>query len=131
MPIDNIDAEVFADFDYVALGHIHRPQNCGSEKIRYCGTPLKYSFSEAKDEKSVTVGELDENKNLTIRTIPLTPKHDMVELKGSYDELTAKSYYDGTTYREDYVHITLTDEDDIPDAVGKLRPIYGNLMKLD
>ena len=128
---DNIDAEVFADFDYVALGHIHRPQSCGSEKIRYCGTPLKYSFSEAKDEKSVTVGELDENKNLTIRTIPLTPKHDMVELKGSYDELTAKSYYDGTTYREDYVHITLTDEDDIPDAVGKLRPIYGNLMKLD
>ena len=76
---DNIDAEVFADFDYVALGHIHRPQNCGSEKIRYCGTPLKYSFSEAKDEKSVTVGELDENKNLTIRTIPLTPKHDRAE----------------------------------------------------
>ena len=88
---DNIDAEVFADFDYVALGHIHRPQNCGSEKIRYCGTPLKYSFSEAHDEKSVTVGELDEDKNLTIRTILLTPLHDMVEIKGAYDELTAKS----------------------------------------
>lgn len=128
---DNIDAEVFADFDYVALGHIHRPQNCGSEKIRYCGTPLKYSFSEANDEKSVTVGELDENKNLTIRTVPLSPLRDMVEIKGTYDELTAKSFYDGTTYREDYMHITLTDEDDIPDAVGKLRTIYHNLMKLD
>ena len=128
---DNIDAEVFADFDYVALGHIHRPQNCGSEKIRYCGTPLKYSFSEAKDEKSVTVGELADDKTLTVRIVPLTPKHDMVELKGLYNELTAKSFYDGTTYREDYVRITLTDEDDIPDAVGKLRTIYHNLMRLD
>ena len=128
---DNIDAEVFAGFDYVALGHIHRPQNCGSEKIRYCGTPLKYSFSEAKDEKSVTVGEISDDGALTIRTVPLKPLHDMVEIKGSYAELTAKSYYDGTTYPEDYVHITLTDEDDIPDAVGKLRTIYRNLMKLD
>lgn len=128
---DNIDAEVFADFDYVALGHIHRPQNCGSKKIRYCGTPLKYSFSEAKDEKSVTVGELSDDGTLSIRTVPLTPKHDMVEIKGAYEELTAKSYYDGTSLQEDYVHITLTDEEDIPDAVGKLRTIYHNLMKLD
>ena len=128
---DNIDASVFADFDYVALGHIHRPQNCGSERIRYCGTPLKYSFSEAKDEKSVTVGELDDDGGLTIRTVPLIPLHDMVEIKGTYAELTAKSYYDGTSYGTDYIHITLTDEDDIPDAVGKLRTIYHNLMKLD
>ena len=128
---DNIDAEIFADFDYVALGHIHRPQNCGSKKIRYCGTPLKYSFSEANDQKSVTVGELSENGELTIRTVPLTPLHDMVEIRGAYDELTAKSYYDGASLQEDYVHITLTDEEDIPDAVGKLRTIYHNLMKLD
>ena len=128
---DNVDALVFDDFDYVALGHIHRPQNVSSERIRYCGTPLKYSFSEAKDQKSVTVAELAEKGTLNIRTVPLVPKHDMVELKGSYNELSLKSFYDGTSYQEDYVHITLTDEDDILDAVSKLRAIYHNLMKLD
>lgn len=127
---DNIDAEVFAGFDYVALGHLHRPQNCGCERIRYCGSPLKYSFSEAGDEKSVTVGELAENGDLTIRTVPLTPLHEMVEIRGTYDELASKSFYDGTTYGEDYVRVTLTDEDDIPDAIGRLRTIYHNLMKL-
>lgn len=128
---DNVDASVFDGFDYVALGHIHRPQNCGSERIRYCGTPLKYSFSESKDIKSVTVGELSEDRQLTIRTVPLTPLHDMVELKGSYNELMNRSYYEGTTYQEDYTHITLTDEEDIPDAVRKLHSVYHNLMKLD
>ncbi len=128
---DNVDASVFEPFDYVALGHLHRPQNCGSEKIRYCGTPLKYSFSEAKDRKSVTVGELDYEKRLTVRTVDLTPRRDMVELRGTYNELISKSFYDGTSYREDYIHITLTDEDDIPDAVSKLRIVYKNLMKLD
>ncbi|MBR5091763.1 MAG: exonuclease SbcCD subunit D [Ruminiclostridium sp.] len=128
---DNVDTSVFDDFDYVALGHIHRPQNVSSERIRYCGTPLKYSFSEAKDQKSVTVAELEEKGTLNIRTVPLVPKHDMVELKGSYNELSLKSFYDGTSYQDDYVHITLTDEDDILDAVSKLRAIYHNLMKLD
>ena len=128
---DNVDASVFDGFDYVALGHIHRPQNCGSERIRYCGTPLKYSFSESKDIKSVTVGELSEDRQLTIRTVPLTPLHDMVELKGSYNELMNRSYYEGTMYQEDYTHITLTDEEDIPDAVRKLHSVYHNLMKLD
>lgn len=128
---DNVDAAVFADFDYVALGHIHSPQNCGSERIRYCGTPLKYSFSEAGDSKSVTVVELLEKGELAVRTLPLVPKRDMVELRGSYGELMNKSYYDGTTYREDYVHVTLTDEEDIVDAIGKLRTVYRNLMKLD
>lgn len=128
---DNVDASIFESFDYVALGHIHRPQNCGSERVRYCGTPLKYSFSEAKDIKSVTVGELSEDGKLTIRTVPLTPLRDMVEIKGSYDELMNKSYYEGTTYQKDFIHITLTDEEDIPDAVRRLRPAYPNLMKLD
>ena len=128
---DNVDASVFDAFDYVALGHIHRPQNVSSERIRYCGTPLKYSFSEARDKKSVTVAELGEKGELSIRTVPLVPKRDLVELKGSYDELTLKSFYDGTSYQEDYVHITLTDENDIPDAVAKLRVIYHNIMKLD
>ena len=128
---DNVDASVFEPFDYVALGHLHRPQNCGSEKMRYCGTPLKYSFSEANDRKSVTVGELDGEKRLTVRTVDLTPRRDMVKLRGTYNELISKSFYDGTSYGEDYVHITLTDEDDIPDAVTKLRLAYKNLMKLE
>ena len=84
---DNVDASVFEPFDYVALGHLHRPQNCGSEKIRYCGTPLKYSFSEANDRKSVTVGELDGEKQLTVRTVELMPQRDMVKLRGTYNEL--------------------------------------------
>ena len=128
---DNVDASAFDGFDYVALGHIHRPQNVGSDIIRYCGSPLKYSFSEAPYEKSVTVVELKEKGNTSVRTVPLTPMRDMVELKGTYEELTLKSFYEGTSYREDYVHITLTDEEDIPDVVQKLRVIYRNLMKLD
>ena len=128
---DNVDASVFDGFDYVALGHIHGPQNVGSEKVRYSGTPLKYSFSEAKHVKSVTVAELGEKGQLSVRTVPLIPKRDMVELKGKYTDLTYRSFYEGTSWQEDYTHITLTDEDDIPDAVSKLRVIYRNLMKLD
>ena len=128
---DNVDAGVFDEFDYVALGHIHSPQNCGSDKIRYCGTPLKYSFSEARDKKSVTVVEIAEKGNVTYRTVELVPKHDLVELKGTYAELTLKSFYENTTWQDDYTHITLTDEEDVPDAIGKLRTVYHRLMKLD
>lgn len=129
---DNVDASVFGPFDYVALGHIHGPQTCGSERIRYCGTPLKYSFSEVTHNKSVTVVELGaKDSPLTVRTIPLTPVHEMRELRGSFEELTSFPFYADTTYTTDYVRITLTDENDIPDAVGRLRQIYTNLMRLD
>ena len=128
---DNIGAEVFCDFDYVALGHIHGPQNMDSGRIRYCGSPLKYSFSEAAQQKSVTVAELKEKGMLEIHTVPLIPRRNMVELKGSYQQLTLREFYENTTYQEDYTHITLTDEEDIPDAVAKLRAVYHNLMKLD
>lgn len=128
---DNVDAYVFEPFDYIALGHIHSPQNCGAENIRYCGTPLKYSFSEAKDKKSVTVAELKEKGNLTVRTVELIPQHELVELKGTYDALMLKAFYEDTTWQEDYTHITLTDEEDIPDAIGKFRTVYHHLMKLD
>jgi len=128
---DNVDVSVFEPFDYTALGHIHRPQNCKSEKVRYSGTPLKYSFSEAKDKKSVTLVELKEKGLLYIDTIPLVPLRDMVEIKGKYDEIMLRDFYKNTTLQEDYVHITLIDEDDIPDAIGKLRTVYHNLMKLD
>lgn len=127
---DNVDAAVFDAFDYVALGHIHGSQNVGRETIRYCGTPLKYSFSEANHEKSVTVVEMKEKGNISVRTIPLLPRHDLREIKGLYMELTARSYYENME-KDDYLHITLTDEEDIPDAIGKLRVIYPNLMKLD
>ena len=127
---DNVDAAVFAPFDYVALGHIHNPQSAGAPHIRYCGTPLKYSFSEAAHEKSVTVAELREKGSVDIRTIPLKPLRDMAELRGTYESLTFRGFYEGTTYPGDYLHITLTDEEDIPDAISKLRVIYPNLMQL-
>lgn len=128
---DNVDAYIFKDFDYVALGHIHRSQSCGSEYIRYCGTPLKYSFSESKDTKSITVIDIKEKGDIKLDFIPLTPLRDMVEIKGSYNELMLKSFYENTSLTNDYVHITLTDEDDIPDVITKLRVIYKNIMKLD
>ena len=127
---DNVDANVFSDFDYVALGHIHGPQNIGRETIRYCGTPLKYSFSEAKHEKSVTVLELLDKGQVNLKYIPLIPSRDMRELRGTYMEITNKENYEGTNVH-DYLHITLTDEEDIPDALAKLRSIYPNIMKLD
>ena len=128
---DNVNADVFRDFDYVALGHIHRSQNCGSEYIRYSGTPLKYSFSESKDTKSITVIDIKEKGNIKLDFIPLTPLRDMVEIKGTYDDLMLKSFYENTTYPNDYVHITLTDENDILDVITRLRVVYKNIMKLD
>lgn len=127
---DNVDASVLEGFDYVALGHIHGPQNIGSARIRYCGTPLKYSFSEAKHEKSVTVIDIEEKESMSVRTVPLHPLRDLREIEGTYEELTYRPNYEGTDI-EDYLHITLTDEEDIPDAIGKLRLIYPNLMFLD
>ena len=128
--IDNVDAALFDVFDYVALGHIHSPQSVGREEVRYCGTPLKYSFSEAGQVKSVTVVELGEKGNVGLRQIPLMPLRDMRKIKGTYMEVSARSFYEGTN-TEDYVQITLTDEEDIPDGMQKLRAIYPNLMRLE
>lgn len=127
---DNVDVSVFDGFDYVALGHIHGPQHIGRETVRYCGTPLKYSFSEVGHKKSVTVVELGEKGNIGVRAIPLTPMRDMREIRGTYMELTKRENYLNTA-TEDYLHITLTDEEDVPDAIGRLRTVYPNLMKLD
>ena len=123
---DNVDASVFDAFDYVALGHIHGPQNILSPRIRYCGTPLKYSFSEAEHQKSVTVVEL--NNDLQIRTVPLTPKHDVRILRGNFaDLIEAGTHTDPST--ADYLHIILTDEEDVPEAAGRLRAVYPNVLK--
>lgn len=126
---DNIDVEVFKDFDYVALGHIHRPQKI-TETVRYCGSPLKYSFSEIKYDKSVLVVELKEKGECHFRKIPLNPLHEMREIRGTFDQLVDKSYYD-TLNREDYYRVILTDENDILDALPKLRVIYPNVMGLE
>lgn len=128
--LDNIDASAFDSFDYVALGHLHRPQSCGKETIRYSGSPLKYSFSEVNDKKSVTIIEINGEETPIITERPLTPLHEWFDLRGSYDELTAKTFYDGKGYQEAFVRITLTDEDDIHDGMRKLKSIYHRLMEL-
>ena len=124
---DNVDVSVFEDFDYVALGHIHGPQNIGSNRVRYCGTPLKYSFSEVTHYKSVTVVELGEKGALTVNTVPLLPRRDWREIRGTFSQVTDKAYY-STVATDDYIHVILTDEEDIPEAVGHLQVIYPNLM---
>ena len=128
--VDQIPAELFTSFEYVALGHIHSPQKVGRETVRYCGAPLKYSFSEAGQEKSITVVELKEKGSVDLRTIPLKPLHDLRKIRGTYLEVTAKSFYENRDC-EDYLQVTLTDEEDVPDGMAKLRTIYPNLMRLE
>lgn len=130
--LDQVDAGVFQDFAYVALGHIHGPQQVGRETIRYCGTPLKYSFSESNQQKSVTVVDIIKEggePKVQISTVPLIPLHDLRQLRGDYASVTDRRNYEQTA-TEDYLQITLTDEEDIPDAMAKLRIIYPNLMLL-
>lgn len=128
--LDNVGAELFAPFDYAALGHIHSPQSVGRETLRYCGTPLKYSFSEAGQEKSVTVVELKEKGTAEISTVPLKPLHDLRKIRGTYLEVTARSFYEELD-TEDYLQIMLTDEEDVLDGMQKLRIIYPNLLRLE
>lgn len=134
--VDNIGAEVFADFDYTALGHIHRAQNVGSERVRYSGTPLKYSFAEWQQEKSVTLVELGEKGSVSVTALPLAPLRDLRKLRGSYEELMSRDFYDELPkdrdgLLRDFYHLTLTDEEDVPDAVQKLRSVYKNLLQLE
>ncbi|MCM1284817.1 MAG: exonuclease SbcCD subunit D [Acetobacter sp.] len=127
---DNVAVNVFDDFDYVALGHLHSPQSVGRDVVRYSGTPLKYSFSEVNHKKSITVVDFKEKRNVKISEIPLIPKRDLKEITGTYDELVSKKFYENLN-TDDYYHITLTDEFDVYDAVDRLRCVYPNLMKLD
>lgn len=127
--LDNVDAWVFRGFDYVALGHLHRPQSMADGRLRYCGTPLKYSFSEAGHNKSVTIVEMGEKGDVRLQEVLLKPRHDLRRIRGSYLEVTAREFYSQFD-REDYIQITLTDEEDVADAMGKLRIIYPHLMQL-
>lgn len=129
--LDDVSADVLCGIDYVAMGHIHNPQKVGKETVRYCGTPLKYSFSEVHHQKSVTIVELREKKNVEIHTIPLNPLRDFYEIRGTYEELTARSYYEGKPFWQGYLRVILTDEEDVPEAMGKLRAIYPYIMRME
>ena len=128
--LDRVDGSVFSPFDYTALGHLHGPQRVGSETIRYAGSPLKYSFSELHQKKSVTVAELREKGETEIRQIPLQPRREMIELRGTFEEILEEARKKGEL-QTDYYHMILTDETDVVDALSRLREYYPNIMLLD
>lgn len=128
--LDRVDGSVFSPFDYTALGHLHGPQRVGSETIRYAGSPLKYSFSELHQKKSVTVAELRAKGETKIRQIPLQPRREMTELRGTFEEILEEARKNGEP-QTDYCHMILTDETDVVDALSRLREYYPNIMLLD
>ena len=129
--LDNVEYNVFDAFDYVALGHLHGPQHIGRPTVRYGGSPLKYSFSEEKQKKSVTVVEIREKGNVGISQLPLSALRDLRTLRGTFDELMSPEYTAALS-KEDYYKVILTDEQDVDHAVSRLRKyFYTNLMELD
>ena len=128
--LDRVDGSVFSPFDYTALGHLHGPQRVGSETIRYAGSPLKYSFSELHQKKSVTVVELRAKGETEIRQIPLQPRREMTEMRGTFEEILEEARKKGEP-QTDYYHMILTDETDVVDALSRLREYYPNIMLLD
>ncbi len=128
--LDNVDASVFKSFDYVALGHLHGPQSMGRDMIRYAGSPLKYSFSEARQHKSVTILELVQKGTLDIQTVSLTALRDMREIKGPLKDLIQVGA-SLPIVSQDYIRAILTDEDEVYDAIGQLRQVYPNMMRID
>lgn len=135
---ENVDADVFAAFDYVALGHLHRPQSVSRQTIRYSGSPLKYSFSESNHRKSVVIVEMGplaeeppyKEGMIRIETVPLVPFRDMLVLRHSYDKLMSRSFYSGIN-PENYYKIILTDAYEQPDVIRKLRIVYPNIMSIE
>ncbi|MCH5251795.1 MAG: exonuclease SbcCD subunit D [Lachnospiraceae bacterium] len=121
--LDAISFDAYEGFDYVALGHIHGGQKIKKNTLRYSGTPLKYSFSEALHKKSVTIVEVKEKGDVTCRPVPLSPIHDLRIVKGNYEELM------DMTYSEDYVQVIVTDEEVMPDARVSLLAVFPNMLK--
>lgn len=128
--LDNVDASAFDAFDYVALGHLHGPQRIGRDTVRYAGSPLKYSFSEAHHHKSAVLVELQEKGSVKFNLLPLMPLHNLREIRGPMKELIRAGREDSSG-SDDYIHATLTDEEEIYDAIGQMRQVYPNLMVLD
>lgn len=125
---DPVDAGLFAGYDYVALGHLHGPQQLGRQTVRYAGSPLKYSFSETRHHKSLPLVTLPARGPARVELLPLTPLHELRELKGPLQELLDPAR---VCDPQDYLHVTLTDEEELLDAVGRVRAVYPNLMRLD
>ncbi len=128
--LDCISASLFDGYDYCALGHLHKPQAIGRETVRYSGSPLKYSVDEYNSEKSVVLVRLSEKGRCETELIPLRPLHDVRRIVGTYDQLMLRKNYEGTA-TEDYLHVVLTDEEYVPDALFLLRTVYPNILKLE
>ena len=128
--LDAVDVGHVGKFDYVALGHLHGRQEVGSDNILYCGSPIKYSFSEWQHEKSVNIVILEQKGDCSVKSLPLAPIHDMREIKGELNVLISHKVAN-LADTEDYLRVILTDEDEIIDPLGKLRSVYPNIMSLD
>ena len=126
--VEKIGYTCFDDFDYVALGHIHSPQRVGRDEIRYSGSPLKYSLSEANNEKSVPLITVSAEEKVKIELVPLKPMRDMRHIKGTLKELLDKK---NVKAPEDFIYATLTDEDVINDAMGIFQQVYPNTVRID
>ncbi|WMC92034.1 exonuclease SbcCD subunit D [Kineothrix sp. MB12-C1] len=127
--LDNVEATLFDDFDYVALGHIHKRQRIGEKQVYYAGAPLAYSFSEAGKSKSVNLVELGRKGQVTVTEVPLHPIHEMRKIKGKLEELMAKEVVEAAD-RFDYIQAQLTDEEELIDPIGTLRSVYPNIMQI-
>lgn len=128
--LDAIDAKALKRFDYAALGHLHGAQTVGAPHIRYAGSPVKYSFSECRHKKSITLIEMGEKGNVSITALPITPIHDMREIRGEMDQLISSEAAESAD-KEDYLRVILTDEEEMIDPMGKLRSVYPNIMSID
>lgn len=127
--LDNVEASIFKDFDYVALGHIHKPQQIGDKPVYYSGSPLKYSFGEVNQTKSVVLLELAEEGLSKIYTVPLKPLREMRKVRGSLQEILEKASREGAG-REDYIQAVLTNREELIDPIGTLRSVYPNIMQI-
>ncbi len=126
--VEKIGYDCFDDFDYVALGHIHSPQQVGRKEVRYSGSPLKYSLSEVNNEKSVSLITVDAKKKVDVELVPIKPKRDLRHIKGKLRDLLAES---NVTAPDDYIYATLTDEEIINDAMGIFQQTYPHTVKID
>ena len=126
--VEKIGYDCFDAFDYAALGHIHSPQKVGREEVRYSGSPLKYSLSEVNNKKSVPLVTMGEKGELEIELLPLKPLRDLRHLKGKREKLLAA---ENIVDKDDFIYITLTDEEFINDAMGIFQQYYPNTVKID
>lgn len=126
--VEKIGADCFGDFDYVALGHIHSPQQVGRAEIRYSGSPLKYSLSEVNNEKSVPIITAGKKGEIRVELVPLKPRRNLRHLKGKMERLLDQA---NITATDDFIYVTLTDEEPISDAMGIFQQYYPNTVKID